>query len=92
MDIGAIRKMRLIHMLILSGLVVFALLDWFPANVPHWELIIAVGFVAMWMLGIRYERNVVLHADLATAEELKEAEEVGYWWVGYTPPSEREAK
>ena len=92
MDTQAIRKMRLRHMLIISAFVIFALVDWFQQAVPRWELLLAIGFLGMWMLGIRYERNVVLMADLTTEEELKEAEEVGYWWVGWTPRSERDVK
>lgn len=92
MDTRAIRKMRLRHMLIISAFVIFALVDWFQQTVPQWELILAVGLLGMWMLGIRYERKLVLMADIATEDELKEAEEVGYWWVGWTPRSEREVK
>lgn len=83
MSTASIRRTRVIHTLIVSSFVLILLLDWLRELVPYWEFVLAGGFVMVWMLGIRYERLVVIATGLATREELEEAEKLGHTWIDW---------
>ncbi len=83
MDSNSLRWRRVIHMIIISLFIVILLLEGVREVIPRWDIVLAIGFVLVWMMGIRYERQVILESGLVEKDELKEAEMVGYRWINW---------
>lgn len=79
---------RLVNMLVLTAFVAVALFDPVQAIVPRWELLLAVGVVLAWMLGQRYEREVVVGAGLAERTDVIQAEREALSWLSRGPSEE----
>lgn len=73
---------RWIHNLVLSALAATIIL--LPdGSVPRQEIIYAVFVVGAWMLGVSYERNLVIDAGLATASEIADAERAARGFINW---------
>ena len=89
MSISKIRRIRLAHSLFITGLVLVVVLEQIREAIPYWEFLIAGSLILVWILGIRYERAVVVLSGLATRQEVKEAEKTGYQWLFPDKTSDR---
>jgi hypothetical protein len=64
---------RLVHSVVLvlmAALIIYGL----PDSVPRHEIIFAAFVVVAWMLGQRFERAIILDAELADPEDVREVE------------------
>lgn len=72
---------RLAGTVVMVLLIVIALFDSVRTAVPYWEVVLAVGLILTWMLGRRYERELIVEAGLADLEEIRRVEREGSrWW------------
>lgn len=83
MNAGPIRRTRILHTVLLTIFILVVLIESIRQRVPYWEFALAIGYVWMWMLGISYERTVVVESGLASRAEIKRAEETGYRWLDW---------
>ena len=81
MELTKIKRIRLAHMLVVSVFVVVTILDGVRAALPYWEFVLATGFILCWILGVRYERQVILSSGLLDATELRLAERNASSWI-----------
>lgn len=88
MSRGTVLSNRLLHTIVLTAFVAVALFDQLQAVVPRWELLLAVGVVLAWMLGQRYEREVVVGAGLADRADVIEAEREASSWRSWVPSND----
>lgn len=42
--------------------------------VPQLEFVAAVGLIVAWLMGVSYERSIILEADLVDEDDLKQVE------------------
>lgn len=80
MDYRRILGKRLFHMLLLSAFVAVALFPPIRALLPAWDLALAIGILAAWMLGQRYEREMIVDAGLADREDILAEERKSMRW------------
>lgn len=68
-------------MLVISVFILIALLEGLRAAVPYWEYLLGGGFILAWMLGVRYERQVIVEAGVAEEGEVRLAERNASNWL-----------
>ncbi len=65
---------RVVHMGILSVFILIALVEPLQEALPRWRGILAVAILFAWMLGQRYEREIIVNAGVADKEEVVQVE------------------
>lgn len=68
-------------MLALTVFVAIALFAPLRAVLPMWDLALAVGVLAAWMLGQRYEREIIVEAGVADRDDVLEVERRSMKWT-----------
>lgn len=81
MEFDKIKQIRVLHMLVISAFIVVILLPTLREMIPYWEYVFAFGYVLCWILGIRYERQVILNSGVADASEVRVAERNAASWI-----------
>ena len=71
---------RIVHMLVLTAFVAVALFRPIRALVPAWDLLLAIGLLVAWMLGQRYEREMIAEAGLVDREKILAVERQSMSW------------
>ena len=89
MDHTKVRRMRVIHTIILSILMVVLILEPIRETIPYWEFLLAFSVIWVWMLGIRYERSVILAHGLADPEDIEKAERASQQFISWESWSNR---
>ena len=74
MPFNSIMQQRMVHMVILIAFIIITLFEQAREVLPMWEYILAFGFLIVWMLGQRYEREILIDAGLAERDEVIEVE------------------
>lgn len=81
MQLNSILQHRFVHMVILIAFIIVTLFEQTREIIPMWEYILAFGFLLVWMLGQRYEREILIEAGLAEREEIIEVERNRATWL-----------
>lgn len=67
-------------MIVLTAFVAVALFPQIRAILPGWDLALAIGILVAWMLGQRYEREMIVDAELADRDDVLEVERRSMSW------------
>lgn len=81
MEFDRIKQIRVLHMLLISAFVVTIIAAPFREAIPSWEYVFAFGYLVCWILGIRYERQIIVQSGVATASEVRLAERNAASWL-----------
>ena len=71
-------------MLIMIAFILIVLSEGIQAELPYWEFVVSGGIIWVWMLGSRYERQVIVDAGLADPDDVKAAEQDASTWLNWS--------
>ena len=81
MQFDRLKQIRLLHMLVISAFIIIILVQDLRESIPYWEFLLAFGYMICWVMGIRYERQVIIRSGIAKPAELRIAERNAASWI-----------